>query len=181
MSRKCARSPSVGRRTVTPRFPGVSRYSLSPLSLRYAKYASAFEDWVTPCHVLAIIASPRQGKPPNRMNSLPAEDSPPSPNRAAPLHRPSLDHDLDHVPADPVAKVAVRRHIQNEEAGPLPALPAANRRSQPHGVSRVDFRSDHHLSGREPVVVARHPDRLLLGFRQPFRIENIRQHDMAGR
>src|SRR2546426_6177870 len=38
--------------------PRVSRYSLSPLSFRYAKYASAFEDWVTPCHVLAIISSP---------------------------------------------------------------------------------------------------------------------------
>src|SRR2546427_2098511 len=32
---------------------------LEPLSFRYAKYASAFDDWVTPCHVLAIISSPR--------------------------------------------------------------------------------------------------------------------------
>src|SRR5437016_14084708 len=112
MSRKCARSPSVRRRTVTPRFPGASRYSLSPLSFRYAKYASAFDDWVTPCHVLAIIASPRRGKSPNRMNSLPAEDGPLSPNRAAPPNRPSLAHDLDHVPAAPVPKTAVRQLLK---------------------------------------------------------------------
>src|SRR5437879_12992015 len=41
---------------------------LEPLSFRYAKYASAFDDWVTPFHVLAIIASPRRGKSPNRQN-----------------------------------------------------------------------------------------------------------------
>src|SRR5207245_3897536 len=96
--------------------------------------------------------APDKGKPPNRMNSLPAEDSPPSPNRAAHSHRPSLDHDLDHVPADPVAKVAVRRHIENEEVGPLPALPPPTRTSQPHGVRRVDCRSDNRLRGGEPVA-----------------------------
>ena len=73
------------------------------------------------------------------MNSPPAEDGPPSPDRTAPPHRPSLDHDLDHVPSDPVAKVAVGRHIENEEVCPLPTLQAPNRRSQAHGVRRIAF------------------------------------------
>src|SRR2546426_2713527 len=128
INRKCVRSPSVRRRTITPWLPGVSRYSLSPDSLSTSRYASAFDAAVIPCHVRAIIAEPRSRMRVAQKNSSPAKDRGGGRllNRAADLDRTSLDDEPDRIPADPVSEVTVRRDPKDEDVRQLPGLQAPN-------------------------------------------------------
>src|SRR2546422_561025 len=154
ISRKCVRSPSLRRRTITPLLPGVSRYSLSPVSSSTSRYASAFDAAVIPCHVRAIIAEPRSRMRVVQKNPSPAKDGGRLLNRTPDLDRTSLDDDPDRVPANPVAQVTVRRDAEDEDVRQLPGLQASDLGSQANRVRRVDRCSDHGLRREKAVVVA---------------------------
>src|SRR2546428_230383 len=139
ISRKCVRSPSVRRRTITPWLPGVSRYSLSPDSWSTSKYASAFDASVTPCHVRAIIQSLRSGIRVGEKNPLPPNDGCRLSNRTADLDRASLDDDPDRIPANPVSEVTVRRDPEDEDVRQLPGLQVPDLGSH---ADRMDFRAE---------------------------------------
>src|SRR5438445_1402901 len=163
ISRKCVRSPSVRRRTITPWLPGVSRYSLSPDSWSTSKYASAFDASVTPCHVRAIIQSLHSGMRVGEKNPLPPNDGCRLSNRTADLDRASLDDDPDRVPANPVSEVTVRRDPEDEDVRELPGLQAPDLGSHADRVGRVDRRSDDRLRREKAVMVACQRDRELRG------------------
>src|SRR3989440_3020869 len=182
ISRKCVRSPSVRRRTLTPWLPGVSRYSLSPDSWRTSKYASAFDASVTPCHVRAIIQSLRSGMRVGEKNPLPPNDGCRLSNRTADLDRASLDDDPDRVPANPVSEVTVRRDPEDEDVRELPGLQAPDLGPQADRVRRVDRRGDNGLRREKAVMVARQRDRELRGLAPGVRVEIGPQGDgNAGR
>src|SRR5256712_609449 len=171
ISRKCVRSPSVRRRTITPWLPGVSRYSLSPDSWSTSKYASAFDASVTPCHVRAIIQSLRSGIRVGEKNPLPPNDGCRLSNRTADLDRASLDDDPDRIPANPVSEVTVRRDPEDEDVRQLPGLQVPDLGSHADRVGRVDRRSDDCLRREKAVVVARQRDRELRGLTPGIRVE----------
>src|SRR3989454_12028953 len=106
-SRKCVRSPSVRRRTITPWLPGVSRYSLSPDSRSTSKYAAAFDASVTPCHVRAIIQSLRSGMRVGEKNPLPPNGGGGLSNGSTPLEPASLYEHPDRAARNPASEVAV--------------------------------------------------------------------------
>src|SRR3989454_8302507 len=182
ISRKCVRSPSVRRRTITPWLPGVSRYSLSPDSWSPSRYASAFDAAVIPCHVRAIIAEPRSGMRVAQKNPSRAKEGGRLLNRTADLDRTSLDDEPDRVPADPVSEVTVRRDPEDEDVRQLPGLQATDLGPQADRVRRVDRRGDNGLRREKAVMVARQRDRELRGLAPGVRVEIGPQADgNAGR
>src|SRR2546422_8950290 len=127
-SRKCVRSPSVRRRTITPWLPGVSRYSLSPDSWSTSKYASAFDAAVTPCHVRAITQSLRSRMRVAQKNPPPANGGCRLSNQTAPLDRAPLDDDPVRIPANPGSQGTVRPGPDEADGRHLPGLPAPHLR-----------------------------------------------------
>src|SRR2546422_11178852 len=121
-SRKCVRSPSVRRRTITPWLPGVSRYSLSPDSWSTSKYASAFDAAVTPCHVRAITQSLRSRMRVAQKNPPPANGGGRLSKRTAALGPAPLDCHPGPLSPNPVSQGTGRREPHDEDVRQVPGL-----------------------------------------------------------
>src|SRR2546426_3911610 len=171
INRKWVRSPSVRRRTITPWLPGVSRYSFSPDSFSTSKYASALDDGVTPCHVLAITSALPCGIGVGRKNPSPAMDGARLSERAADDDRASLDDDAGHVPADAIPEVAIRGGTEDHEVRKFSRLQATDLVCESDRVRRVNRRGDDRLCRQQAIVVACERDRELRRLAPTVRVE----------